>query len=163
MKTSTLLLVLLVGFLSSSLTAQKTIWFDANWETTTKEKAHYYRPVPEKKDNKYWVVDYYLDGTKQMEGYSSANSPEEDHLEGLVLYYYPSGKISHKIYYKDGAADGKREEYYESGELKEVGNYENGKRSGIWKTYYKNGKIQVKGKYEQGEKVGIWKSYYKNE
>ena len=49
MKSSTLLIAIMVGFLTSSLCAQETVWFDSNWKVSIKEKAAYYRPSPKKR------------------------------------------------------------------------------------------------------------------
>ena len=162
MKTSTLLIAMFVGFLTSSVTAQETIWFDSNWNLTTKDKAEYYRPTPKKVTNGFWLIDYYMNGKKQMEGFSTSNVPLKEFFEGQVLYYHPNGKLFHKANYKNGELQGKRDIYYETGELKERGRYVKGKRNGIWKTFYKNGKIESKGKYTNGEKAGVWKTFYKN-
>ena len=186
MKTSKLIIVLVVGFLTTSLNAQETIWFDANWNTTAKENASYYRPTPKKVKNGFWLIDYYKNGTKQMEGFSFVSGPKEDKLDGLVAYFFENGKIFQKVNYKSGVLEGNRKiyfesgklkteaeykdgkivgsfsEFYETGELKETGEYEEGKREGVWKTFYKNGKIEMKGKYREGEKVGVWKTFYKN-
>ncbi|CAM1373483.1 conserved exported hypothetical protein [Tenacibaculum litopenaei] len=162
MRTSTWILVLFVGLMTTSLTAQETTWFDANWQVTTKDNAKYYRPSPKKIKDGYWIVDYYQNGKVQMEGFSSVNTPGEENFEGLVTYYFENGTPSHEANYKDGKLHGIRKVYYESGELKEQGKYKNGKREGIWKTFYKNGKIKEKGKYKNNEKVGVWKTFYKN-
>ncbi|MFD0993428.1 toxin-antitoxin system YwqK family antitoxin [Tenacibaculum geojense] len=162
MKTSTLLLAMFVSFFATSITAQSTIWFDANWQITSKDKGMYYRPEPKKVDNGYWIVDYYKNGQIQMEGLSSNKTPLEEEFEGLVSYYHSNGKPYHKANYKEGELHGLRRVYYDTGELKEEGTYNYGKRDGVWKTYYKNGKINSKGKYRNGEKVGVWKTFYKN-
>lgn len=162
MKNSTFYLLLFVGFLTLSVSAQDTTWFDANWQVTTKDNAEYYRPTPQKKGNGYWIVDYYKNGKIQMEGYSSSAVPLEEEFDGLVTYYHDNGKPFHEANYKNGKLEGVRKVYYESGELKEQGRYKDGKRDGIWKTFYKSGKIESKGKYQDGEKVGIWKTFYKN-
>ncbi|MDY0780707.1 hypothetical protein [Tenacibaculum sp. IB213877] len=163
MKTSTLLIAMFVSFLTTStLVAQDTVWFDANWQITTKNNGEYYRPKPKKVENGYWIVDYYKDGQIQMEGLSTTNTPLEEEFEGLISYYHPNGKPYHKANYKNGKLDGLRRVYFETGELKEEGNYVDGKKEGNWKTYYKNGKIETKGKYRDGEKVGVWKTFYKN-
>ncbi|WP_086031138.1 toxin-antitoxin system YwqK family antitoxin [Tenacibaculum holothuriorum] len=162
MKTSTLILLMFVGFLTYNVTAQETIWFDANWKETNKENAEYYRPTPKKQDNGFWIIDYYKNGNVQMEGFSKTNVPHEEKFDGLVLYYHKNGKPFHKANYKNGVLDGVRKVFYESGDLKEQGKYKEGKRDGIWKTFYKNGKIETKGKYRNGEKVGVWKTFYKN-
>lgn len=163
MKNFTLLVLLFIGFLTTTVTAQETIWLDANWQKTTKDKATFYRPAPQPKDNGFWIVDYYKDGTKQMEGFSTTNSYDNEQFEGLVQYYFSSGKLSHALNFSKGKLEGNRKEYYESGELKELAKYKEGKRNGIFKSYYKNGKIESKGKYSNGEKVGVWKTFYKND
>lgn len=162
MKTSTFLVTMFVGFLITSVSAQETIWLDANWQKTTKEKASFYRPSPQKKDNGFWIVDYYKNGQIQMEGFSFTNVYNDEQFEGLVKYYFATGTLSHELNFSNGKLEGNRKEYYESGELKEHAKYKNGKRDGIFKAYYKNGKIETKGKYSNGEKVGVWKTFYKN-
>ena len=163
MKISTLLIAFFTVFLTSSVSAQdSTIWFDQNWQPTTKENYQFYRPAPKKVKNGFWIVDYYKNGQIQMEGFSTVNKPNEEEFDGLVLYYHENGKPFHKANYKNGKLHGIRKVYYETGELKEEGKYVEGKREGIWKTFYKNGKIETKGKYSDNEKVGVWKTFYKN-
>ena len=186
MKISTLLIAIVVGFLTVSVSAQETVWFDSNWNPTEKEKATYYRPMPKVKNNGYWIVDYYMNGTKQMEGFSFSKVVNKEKFDGLVKYYFAngvlyqeinfeegeiegerriyfeSGKIKNEREYRGGKADGKFFEYYKTGELHMNGNYDEGLKDGVWKIYYKNGKIKERGKYEKGEKIGIWKTFYKN-
>ena len=183
MKASTLLIALVVGFLTASVSAQEIIWFDSNWNQTVKDKAVYYRPVPKKEGNKFLLIDYYMNGTKQMEGYSLTNTIDKEKFVGLVKYYFENGKtyqkvnytngildgqryisggVKSEVVYEDGKKEGKYLEYYETGELSTRGDYESGMKDGIWKTYYNNGKIKERGKYDKGKKVGIWKTFYKN-
>ncbi|CAM1363648.1 toxin-antitoxin system YwqK family antitoxin [Tenacibaculum xiamenense] len=163
MKISTIVFyIMFVGFSTSSIIAQETIWFDANWQPTNKSEGEYYRPNPKKIKNGFWIVDYYKNGQVQMEGFSSVNTPGGEEFDGLVIYYYQNGNASHKANYKNGKLHGLRKVYYESGELKEQGRYDQGKRSGMWKIFYKNGKIKEKGKYRDNEKSGIWKTFHKN-
>jgi antitoxin component YwqK of YwqJK toxin-antitoxin module len=127
-------LLLFVSFFSIPNTVgQDKVWFDANGNTTTKEKAVYYRVFSnDKKDNKI-IIDYYLSGKKAKESY--------------VI---------------KGKKEGKFVEFYATGEVMIIGEFENGFREGMWKTYYNNGKIKEKGKYSSGEKTGVWKLFYKN-
>lgn len=162
MRTLTLLIVMFIGFLSTTLTAQNTIYLDDNWQKTSKENHEYYRPAPKAINNGFWIVDYYKDGQVQMEGYSKNKELNNEVFEGLIMYYHPNGKLFHKANYINGKLDGDRKVFYETGELKEQGEYTNGQRDGIWKTFYKNGKIETKGKYRDNEKVGVWKTFYKN-
>lgn len=186
MKTSTLIIALVVAFLTSSVSAQETIWFDANWNLTGKEKAIYYRPAPKKQNKGFWIVDYHMNGKKQMEGFSSVLEANKEQFEGPIKYYFSTGILYQEVGYVGGKIEGIRKIYFESGKLKEVRNYENDKLEGryleyydtgelftsgdyednlkaaVWKTYYKNGKMKERGKYEAGEKIGIWKTFYKN-
>lgn len=162
MKSSAVLMVIVVGFLTLSLNAQETVWFDSNWGTSTKENATYFRPVPKKMDKGYWIIDYYLSGKKQMEGLSLSNDPTKEMYDGVVHYFYENGKKFQVVNYFDGQPEGKFYEYYDTGELKRTGKYIEALREGNWKVYYQNGKIKGKGKYNKGEKVGVWKTFYKN-
>jgi antitoxin component YwqK of YwqJK toxin-antitoxin module len=161
MKNSNILFIIF-AFLTMSLTAQKTVWFDSNWNVSVKEKAAYYRPAVKKTDKGYLIEDYYISGKKQMEGFSKTNKPNNEMYVGLVKYFYENGQIFQKVYYNEGKPEGKFSEFYDTGELKRTGKYQNGLREGSWKVYYKSGKIQQKGKYKEGEKRGIWKTFYKN-
>jgi antitoxin component YwqK of YwqJK toxin-antitoxin module len=129
-----ILVLLFISFFSIPNTVgQDKVWFDANGNTTTKEKAVYYRVFSnDKKENKI-IIDYYLSGKKAKESY--------------VI---------------KGKKEGKFVEFYATGEVKVIGEFENGFREGMWKTYYNNGKIKEKGKYSSGEKIGVWKLFYKN-
>ena len=186
MKTATLLIAMVFGFLTTSVLAQETIWFDSNWNPSEKEKAMYYRPTPKVQKNGFWIVDYYMNGRKQMEGFSLNKNVNKEKFDGLIKYYFEdgviyqevnyilgkiagkrkiyfeSGKLKNEREYEDGKMAGKFSEYYQTGELSSLGNYENNLKEGVWKSYYKNGKIKERGKYENGEKIGIWKTFYKN-
>ncbi len=123
---------LLILFYSFSLHAQKKVYFDINWNVTSKEKALYYRIVANVKTKSQQTIDYYLSGKKAKEVWSKKGRNQDDFSI-----------------------------FYESGELMTTGKYENSLKEGVWKTYYKNGKIKQKGKYKDGEKVGVWKTFYK--
>ncbi|PID69484.1 MAG: hypothetical protein CR989_01485 [Flavobacteriales bacterium] len=183
MKDLFLLTIALFLLVPQAITAQKdTIWFDANWSKADKKQASYYRLNPDKKDNGFWITDYYMDGTKQMEAFSAAK--DEEIFEGEVTWYHPNGKIMQTVNYKNNKPNGLRKNYYENGSLKseyfykdgkihgsyisyyenaqknEEGGYENGERTGEWKEYYKNGKLKGEGKYKNGLKIGEWIMYY---
>lgn len=186
MKTLTILFTLVVGFLTTTVSAQEAMWFDANWNSTTKEKATYFRPNPKVQNNGFWIVDYYMNGKIQMEGFSLNNNPNNEKFHGLVKYYFEdgvlyqeinfiegqidgvrkvyfeSGKLKTVTDYRSGKKEGKYYEYYESGELFSRGNFENNLKEGNWKTFYKNGKIKERGNYVKDEKAGTWKVFYKN-
>ena len=162
MKTTTILITIVIGFLTTSMFAQETIWFDSNWKVSVKEKATYYRPIPKQIDKGYWIVDYYISGKKQMEGFSIVLEPDQEMFEGKVTFFYENGAVFQSVNYFEGKPSGNFSEFYDTGETQRVGKYSKGLRDGIWKIYNKNGKIQSRGKYKNGEKAGIWKTFYKN-
>ena len=162
MKNVTYIVLIFIVSLSSSVIAQDTTWFDANWQITTKEKGEFYRPAPKKMNTGYWIIDFYKSGQKQMEGFSTSDIPLQEAFDGRVMYFHENGKPYHIANYKNGKLNGSRKVFYDTGELKEEGRYRDGKREGIWKTFLKGGKIESRGKYKNGEKVGIWKTFYKN-
>jgi len=183
MKNHTLFIYLIVFVFSTSVFAQKdTIWYDANWNKATKEQASYYRPQPVKKDNGYFLVDYFSSGVKQMEAFS--HTLDEEKFEGEVIWYYENGAVMQTVNYKNNIPNGLRKNYHESGTLKsqysyiddkiegdwvsyhenaklsESGKYKNDERIGLWKEYHNNGKLKGEGNYINGKKVGVWKMYY---
>ncbi len=137
-----------------------TIWFDTNWKTTSKNNASFYRAGMTKKGNKFWVVDYYISGSKQMEGLSLKSDKEI--YDGIIKWYHENGNIFQIVNYKEGVLNGKRQVYFENGKLKNETTYVDGKMNGKWKEIYENGKLKESGFYENGEKEGSWKTFYTN-
>ncbi len=153
------LIIFILFLLTFSSYAQKdTIWFDNNWNETTKSKASFYRCECSKVGDGYLYVDYYLSGTKQMEGISLDKNKEV--YEGEVKWYFENGKLFQTINYKKGVLECKLQIFYEDGKLKGESNYKNGKLSGNWKEYYENGKLKEIGPYKDDQKDGDWKCYY---
>ncbi len=132
--------IVIVGlvFLTTSATAQKTVWFDADWVIVPKKEAVYYRKAPEKVKNGYLLIDFFLSGNKKREGVSTVYYPNEEHYIGVVKTYFETGELHTKVRYKEGL------------------------KNGLWSEFYKNGKIKERGKYRDGDKVGVWKTFYKN-
>ncbi|MBL4745034.1 MAG: hypothetical protein JKY08_01570 [Flavobacteriaceae bacterium] len=178
-----LLLVLTTFLMVNGLFAQgDTIWFDSNWNTTDEENATYYRPIPEKMSDGYWLVDYFNSGAVQMEGLSK--ELEKEVFEGEIKWYFENGKIQQTIFYSEGVLNGTRKMYYKSGRLKnqryyvmgvlkgdyiefydsgaklEVGAYVNGEKSGKWRVFYEDGEVKASGMYEGGKKIGEWIQFY---
>ncbi len=183
MKNLSKLSFLFIFIFSTTLFAQNdTIWYDANWNIAEKNQASYFRPQPDKKNNGYWWVDYYLSGAKQMEALSL--NKDQEQFEGQVTWYHENGNIMQIVNYKnnslyglrknyheigplksqytylDGKIEGEWVEYYENAKLSESGLYENGERKGPWKEYYRDGKLKGEGKYLNDKKVGVWQMYY---
>jgi len=146
-------------FISSLSFAQgKNIWYNANWQVTTKEKATFYRIPSQKRGKGYWFQDFYISGKKQMEGLSLKK--DKEFYDGLVIWYYENGTIFQKVNYLNGYLYGKRLIYYENGNLKESLFYERGRKNKQGKEYYPDGRLKAQGKYLNDKKVGNWKRFY---
>ena len=97
------------------------MYFTSDWKETTQiDSAAYYREITYTEngriDTTQKVIDYYISGVKQFEGYII--SVEPDVLNKEFVFYYPNGNP----------------------EI--TGSYENGYKTGIWKEYYENGGIK---------------------
>jgi len=159
-KLSLISVALLYLFSTPCFSQNDTIWFDINWKETSKKNAAFYRPEPKKKGDAYYLVDYYLNGAKQMEGVS--NDPREDFYIGRVSWYHENGNKFQTANYDKNVLNGNRKVFFENGKLKSESSYLDGKLHGKWKEYYDNEIIKETGSYEKGQKEGVWKTYYIN-
>ncbi len=62
--------------------------------------------------------------------------------QGEYLYYYESGALKHRGFYKNGRIEGKSYDYYENGQLKDSSTTLNGRRVDTSWSYYPSGKLQ---------------------
>mgnify|MGYP000745968927 CR=1 FL=1 len=130
MKKTTIILLLLVGFLSISSTAQETIWLDKDLKKTNQFRASYYKigNVDEGE-----VSLFYKSRTIFRKVFYSEGS-----LNGKFLEYFNTGELKEIGKYENGLREGVWKTFYKSGKIKERGKYKNGDKVGIWKTFYKN-------------------------
>lgn len=156
------LLLLLFSISFIQLSSQETTWYNKSWKKVKRTEASYYVPTPKKVKKGYWIVKYYKNGNKYLEGFSNNNIINNESYEGVVNYFDIDEKLSSKVNYKNGVIDGLKKVFYKTGELQSVVRYKNGKENGVFKTFNKNGKIKTRGRYKNGEKVGVWKTFYKN-
>ena len=75
---------------------------------------------------------YYPDGKLQV------ISPFNDagQLDGIVITYYPNGKIKSEQTYKYNLLNGISKDYYESGKLLNECNFKDGQEEGVDRKYY---------------------------
>ena len=141
------------------LSAQSdTTWYDEGWRKLDDNTfAYYYRPAPKKVSTGYRITDYYISGTKQMEGIS-LNATIENWV-GKVVWYYPNTKPSEIKYYSKPNVVDKEEQYYQNGQLKCTMKYVNNELSGSYLAYHTNGKKAEEGQFSHGVKAGTWKYY----
>ncbi|SIS73418.1 Antitoxin component YwqK of the YwqJK toxin-antitoxin module [Zobellia uliginosa] len=98
-------LLLIASFSINALAQQDTLWFDHNWNKTTKDNAHYYRPPVKKETSSlYRINDYYLNGTLQMTGLSKFK--DSVILEGKATWYRRDGKAMQTETYTNNKLNG---------------------------------------------------------
>jgi antitoxin component YwqK of YwqJK toxin-antitoxin module len=107
--------------------------------------------------------------------------------DGEARQFYPSGKLWHRTFFKNGLRvgknivyyenyqihieenisdngelDGRYVEYYENGIIKEIGTYSEGMKTGEWKVYWDNGVINEIGYFEKDKRVGEQRLFHPN-
>jgi antitoxin component YwqK of YwqJK toxin-antitoxin module len=121
-------------FLSTIIMAQQdTLYYDANWKTTVKDSAAFFRPPVKKEGSFYRIEDFYSSGAVQMSGLS--NNAEKDFWEGTVTWYNEDGSILQQGTYKNNRLDGEYISRLQDKKIKAI--FENG-RMVLGKT---NGKL----------------------
>lgn len=135
MKIKTYLLLL---FFATIIQAQDVIYYDKDWQTTTKENHVYYRKMPLKKVGELlYLVDYYKNGTMQFQGYIYPN--DEHNYVGDAYWYDENGlddgikqsinKSSEKelMYFNQDGSIWQKINYDEDGEKSKITVYHKGK------------------------------------
>jgi len=80
-------------------------------------------------------------------------------LEGPDTIYFPSGKMSQVLGYKDDELEGPSVTYYANGKVKSQINMSAGKQDGYYTSYYTNGQVQTEGWMQDDEAEGQWNNY----
>lgn len=137
--------------------SQETIFFDKNWDETSKEAASYYRKI-EKKGGLYLIKDFYITGELQFEGYAFNDRDPLD-LDGVVTWYHQNGKISEKRGFSKHIPVGEVTAYYSNGVLKLKGNYKYGQFDGLYTQYFPSGNIANQGTFINGVVDGTHTKY----
>jgi antitoxin component YwqK of YwqJK toxin-antitoxin module len=83
-------------------------------------------------------------------------------LEGVTRRYYPSGKISEEVEWKQNVKDGPWKQYYENGAPRLSGTYKNGLLQGLYEVYFSNKTVKIRGTYVENRSHGTW-SFYNEE
>jgi antitoxin component YwqK of YwqJK toxin-antitoxin module len=130
MKKSALIILIILGFLTTSFTTQETVWLDKNLQKTSQEKAVYYK-IGNKLEGE---ISYYY---KNKNIYRKMFFVDKK-VDGKFYEYYNTGELREAGKYKNGNREGNWKVYYKSGKIKKRGRYNNGNKVGIWKVFYKN-------------------------
>nr|WP_294786250.1 hypothetical protein [uncultured Flavobacterium sp.] len=147
----------------------ETLYFDANWKTTTKENASFYRIMPLKKlGDLILVEDFYINKKPQFQGYSFQEN--ENNYVGDVIWFDENGFDSSFYQYYNFSAVSNLVYYYPNGKKLRIVQYKNGRKDGETILYHQDGTVLMKGKYESGkpvsgdfEEVVNWDNYRFNQ
>ncbi len=147
----------------SSQNAADTIYYDNQWNQSSREAATYFRLVAIDTNRIRFIVnDYYVSGNLQMEGAFRSINPdfkiggftywyengdkhiecyfEQNRLHGVYREWYPGGQLKSEMTYRHGILEGTEKNWDEEGNLAKTVEYKNGLKNGEFITYYKNGK-----------------------
>ena len=163
-------LIIFVVFATTFSYSQKMepLYFDANWKTTTKDNASFYRIMPSKTVGSLVLIeDFYINKTPQFQGYSPQNS-ESDYV-GDVIWFDENGFDSSSYQFYNFSTVSDLVYYYPSGKKFRTIQYKNGRKHGETIIYHEDGSVLMKGKYEYGkpvngdfEEVVNWDDYRMN-
>ncbi|MCF6280256.1 MAG: hypothetical protein L3J14_07905 [Flavobacteriaceae bacterium] len=92
-----------------------------------------------KKENAFFVKDFYLNGVLQMEGFYKDKLLKQK--TDTFKSYYLNGKTSSIIAYKNGKKHGEAKWYFITGKLSKLANYNMGELTGKWMYYNEEGNI----------------------
>lgn len=150
------------SFAASAQMLLDTVWFDRNWKQSTRDSAAYYRIVyADTSGNiRFLVNDYYLNGTRQMQGFYTSINP--DVKNGLFVYYYPDGSKMIECTFINNAVNGIFTEWHQNGQIKSRIGYKNGRYHGSFLTWDSNGNPVLSVMYREGELHGKFVSFYPN-
>ena len=142
-------------FLAFSFLAktQTTIYYDADWKETTKDKHVFYRPPVQKVKDLDFLKDYYKDGTLQFQAYTQ--SGDESKYVGDAFWYDENGNDSSFSQYVNNSSVKELTYYYPNGSIWKKNIYNSkGKISKI--IQYLDGKVISEGIVENGNFSGVF-------
>ncbi len=151
-------------FICSISIAQRkaSVYYDCNWNTTTADKACYYRTVEDHPSKKGSVIakDFYATGELQMEGTYSSLLPEVKN--GKFTWWYKTGEKKSEVHYVNGHKQGERTWWDKKGNVMEKGTLTSGAQHGTWKGWHANRNLSYEGSYVNGQREKEWKWYHSN-
>jgi TonB family protein len=156
----------LISLMFASLpgTAQvlDTMYFDQNWEQTTKSEAQYYRyiSIDTSGDFRFFVEDFFGGGQIQMTGTYKSIRPDDK--DGHFIYYYEDGGKQMECYYRDNILHGSLREWYPTGQAESFQEFGGGVLDGEFTSWREDGSKKLNARYHGGTKHGNFQSFYPN-
>jgi TonB family protein len=153
-------LLFLISF--NTKAGSDTIYFDSNWEQTTRENARYYRLIDFDTTGKpiFHVKDFYISGNLQMEGKYRSIYP--DYKTGEFIYWYENGRKKLVCNYVNNVLSGRYVEWYDNGNLKSERFLKDGIIEGVEKLWSPEGTLKKVVEYKNGLKHGKFMTFYDN-
>ena len=144
-----ILIFLLTILVSSTIFSQEKRYFDADWKDTSKENASFYREVVAVSDFLYSMKDYFINGTLQMEAFSTDSIKFV--YEKTAVWYDQDGDKELSAEFENDKIHGKAIHYLKNGEIKYQGTFVDGNpHSGYIKNNC-NACIKNVSEYKNGE------------
>jgi len=83
-------------------------------------------------------------------------------LQGMVRFYYNSGKVSQEMEWENNKKQGIWKQYYPSGSLRLSAHYRDDRLYDSYEVYFANGKPEVKGEFLDSQFHGLWSYFDEN-
>lgn len=127
-----------------------SIYYDKDWEVTTKANAAFYRLMPLKQIGELVLLqDFYINGTQQFEGYTlKAN---ENAYVGDIIWYDENGNDENFKQYRNDTKNLTLLYYHANGKVRKKVQYKNGVKDGEAIIYVTDGTVLMKGIYAKGK------------
>jgi len=126
------------------------IYYDKDWEVTTKANASFYRLMPLKQTGELVLLqDFYINGTQQFEGYTLENN--ENTYVGDIIWYDEKGNDENFKQYRNDTKNLTLLYYHNNGKTRKKVQYKNGVKDGETIVYANDGTILLKGIYSNGK------------
>ncbi len=115
------------------------LYFDSDWQPTTRKKHKFYRPLPLKTiGNLSLIQDYYKNGTMQMQGYAYTDSLD---VHVGDWYWYDQNGFDTKNTQYSNTTNNPLVYYHNNGVVWKTINYKNGIKDGSIKLFNDKGKV----------------------
>lgn len=126
------------------------IYYDKDWEVTTKANASFYRLMPLKQIGELVLLqDFYINGTQQFEGYTLKNN--ENAYVGDIIWYDENGNNDNFKQYRNDTNNLTLLYYHSNGKVRKKVQYKNGVKDGETIIYGADGSVLMKGIYAKGK------------
>ena len=155
MKLFSILIASLIFELTQAQT--DTLWFDKDWKNASRDNAAFFRPPLKHEGERYYLIDYYINGNKQMESWAFDTEGKE--LDGEAIYYYSNGKMKSDLFFANKKGNGTWKEYFEDGTLRGIRPMVNGLGEGKVYYYRPNGLLNAICDYAHGKRNGESRVY----